>query len=97
MGQAKNDKWFSRAERYIELYRTKGHAAATEFLMGFGDKAEKVIDAIQDVREVRQDVEAAYRAELKARAKEVRLEKEILGNMSIDLPGDEKKEDEDVR
>lgn len=79
MGQAKGDKWFARAERYVELYRTKGHAAATEYLMRWGDKAEKVIDAVREVQEVNSEAEAAYRAEMKARKTAIKVEKEILG------------------
>jgi hypothetical protein len=89
MGQAKDDKWFARAERYVELYRTKGHAAATEYLMRFGDKAEKVIDAVQEVQEVNSEVAAEYRAEMEARKMAIKTEREILGIGTVlpEIPG----------
>jgi ribosomal protein L7/L12 len=94
MGQAKDDKWYSRAERYIELFRTKGHAAATEYLMRFGDKAEKVIESVHEVMEVNREVNVEYRAEMQARIKAIKMEKEILGVGTIlpDVPGLETEE-----
>jgi hypothetical protein len=93
MGQSKGDKWYSRAERYLELFNQKGHAAATEYLMQFGDKAEKVIEALNEVQEIEAEAETAYRAEMKRRIADMKAEKAILGN-SMMIPGIDDKEEE---
>lgn len=96
MGQAKDDKWFARAERYVELFRTKGHAAATEYLMRFGDKAEKVIEAIREAQEVDSEAEAAYRSEMANRKMAIKVEREILGVGTVlpEMPGLDADEEE---
>lgn len=90
MGQSKGDKWYSRAEKYLKIFNAKGHAAATEYLMTFGDKAEMVIDALSEVQEVNVEANAAYRAEMLQRAKDMKIEKAILGNR-MEIPELEEK------
>lgn len=83
------DKWVMRAEKYLDLYRTKGHAAATDYLMRFGDKSEKVIDALRELREIKEEMEDEYQGQMRLLKKAIEKENEIFGSgESIDrIPG----------
>jgi len=83
------DKWVIRAEKYLDLYRTKGHAAATDYLMRFGDKSEKVIDALRELREIKEEMEDEYQGQMRLLKKAIEKENEIFGSgESIDrIPG----------
>jgi len=87
------DKWVMRAEKYLDLYRTKGHAAATDYLIRFGDKSEKVIDALRDIREMKEEMEEEYQGQMRLLKKAVKKENEILGpGSSIDRIPDMERE-----
>ena len=68
-----------RAEKYREIFRAKGHAAATDYLARFGDKAEKVVDALRDLREIHEELEEEYQERMRLLKKTVEKESEILG------------------
>lgn len=66
---ARSDKWLDRAARYEEILSTRGVLAAEEYMARFGDKVDKLIDALGELSEERRQIE---REDRRARLQEVR-------------------------
>ncbi len=66
MGATNRDKWLFRAEQYQEILRTGGIKKAKEYLNRFGKKKTKIINAIWEVEELREQAEENYQEEAKA-------------------------------
>jgi len=80
---ARSDKWLDRAARYEEILSTDGVKAAGEYMARFGDKVDKLVDALGELSEERRQI---GREERRARLRE--LQRSVVTRMAgIRNPG----------